>query len=654
MNSKPPRLAKGSASQSPLARWVEFHERQLGLSIKGRFRGNSLHLLCELVEEPDRYPSQAQVHQHFEDAVGYAELNTLIPPGYPRIRHIWLYGRMKGAKKPAWSAPIHLNPVQRKGYDLKPFGALPEASPCEFSPPLSSEPKPVKSSSNRLQPTGHLPDQSPSPLPDPSPDNLYALAEQGHPQAIAYSLRESLINLGINAAIRVKQERNRPKSRKDRLWIICRAAYSPAATLVGEPIARQLRSLSLHNVEDAILQFQVNGEDTPDWVLRIDLTPQEEMLKDWARWGDVEAISRLVNQALQPLNSQLVEASLQGVTLHFHCAALIPEEPAGALGREPAEEFPKTTLEELAKTPIEDPFAEPLSGAQISPQNPSKPKTTATTTLLDVQRIRAKIGNTLKGLAPQGIHSAVIYGPVVHHQTPEWVEWITLPGQSQFDRGVSPLELATNGEVEAIAFLIRRVLNPELGEQLATGGIFVQVLHRKHLLHVMCDAPLCPAQDQVVEPVERLLRPLNIPGVKGLRLYGRRAGQRSPRWQSKIDFIQQPQVVPEPAPQFAATDAYVTELVDPSSEPAIREDLTPSELWSRWQQWKQRLVQGIRRSLLMSQFFVPTSDSPELMLQPTPRPAKLKTAMVWSAVGVLTLVQVYLGLNQLSRVFSNT
>ena len=133
VGSKLSRLAKGHASQSPLALWVEHHERQLGLSIKGRFRGNSLHLLCEFPYTSDTFPSQSVVCSHFKQTVDYTELNHLIPPGYPRIRHMWLYGRVNGAKKPEWTASIHLNVVQRKGTVVKPMGTLPEASPCEFS-----------------------------------------------------------------------------------------------------------------------------------------------------------------------------------------------------------------------------------------------------------------------------------------------------------------------------------------------------------------------------------------------------------------------------------------------------------------------------------------------------------------------------------------
>ena len=46
-----------------------------------------------------------------------------------------------------------------------------------------------------------------------------------------------------------------------------------------------------------------------------------------------------------------------------------------------------------------------------------------------------------------------------------------------------------------------------------------------------------------------------------MRVYGRRAGNKKPFWQSGTDFKQRQRVVPEATPEFAATSAYVQELL---------------------------------------------------------------------------------------------
>ncbi|MEM9213504.1 MAG: hypothetical protein AAGD25_04070 [Cyanobacteria bacterium P01_F01_bin.150] len=688
-SSKPPKSVKGHASQSPLALWVEQHERQLGLSIKGRFRGNSLHLLCEFPYVSATVPSQTVVYRHFQQSVDYAALNRLIPPGYPRIRHMWLYGRLRGAKKPAWTVSIHLNAVQRKGPLVKspsgvpssieapPMGTLPEASPCEFSS------EPIQANGLQNSQKGELPTSSniteedtdaatvkksdglPSlprqqvnqqtqsqvestnfqgnkvhslPQHVENTGDLYSQAEQGQPNAIAYYLRDVLLELGVEASIRVKLQHHRPNTTKNRLWVTCCGPYSPAAALVGDPIARQLRALSLHNVEDALLQFQVRGEDVPDWVLRIDLTPQEDMLRSWAEWGDVEAISRLANQVLRPLSGQLVEATLKDITLHLSCTSLahnIVPDTEESLDSDNTEADAATEQEDSLTPSISDPWADSNGNqGRISPS-------------LDAQKTRNVIAALLTALKPQGIQNVVVYGQQLQATSPDWVEWIDI--SQEMDRTASPIKLAGNGDLDAIAFLIQRVLNTDLNEQLATGGRRVQLLLKKRLLHIMCDAPLCPEEEVVVPEVTRLLRSLNVPGVEGLRIYGRRAGQRRPRWTEVIDFVQQPQLVPEPAPQFAATDAYVTELVTTPSEPIIRADLTASDLWERLRTWQRRRIQTARRFVLSSQLVVPTADSPELMLRSAPNTARVKTALVWTAVGALALVQTDLGLHQLSK-----
>ncbi|NJL82708.1 MAG: hypothetical protein HC890_06640 [Chloroflexaceae bacterium] len=106
-----------------------------------------------------------------------------------------------------------------------------------------------------------------------------------------------------------------------RLWITCEALYSPDPMLAGEPIAQQVRDLQLEGFRDAVIVMQVRGELTPDWLLQVDLTPTQDMLREWARWGDVSAIARLVSHTLSGTDLELSTASLQDATLHLFFSA---------------------------------------------------------------------------------------------------------------------------------------------------------------------------------------------------------------------------------------------------------------------------------------------------------------------------------------------
>ncbi|NJN61972.1 MAG: hypothetical protein HC795_10955 [Coleofasciculaceae cyanobacterium RL_1_1] len=88
-----------------------------------------------------------------------------------------------------------------------------------------------------------------------------------------------------------------------RLWILCESHYTPDPARLVRPIATRLRELNLKGFRDAVLVGQVSGETEPEWVLRIDLTPPEQIIRRWAQWGDVAAIrpsSRTASDADSP------------------------------------------------------------------------------------------------------------------------------------------------------------------------------------------------------------------------------------------------------------------------------------------------------------------------------------------------------------------
>ena len=82
------------------------------------------------------------------------------------------------------------------------------------------------------------------------------------------------------------------------LWVSCEATYSPDPSLLAEPITQKLRDLQLKDFHEALISLIVRGETSPDWMLRVDLTPPDLMLQEWASWGDVTAIERLLKQKL--------------------------------------------------------------------------------------------------------------------------------------------------------------------------------------------------------------------------------------------------------------------------------------------------------------------------------------------------------------------
>ncbi len=81
----------------------------------------------------------------------------------------------------------------------------------------------------------------------------------------------------------------------------------------------------------------------------------------------------------------------------------------------------------------------------------------------------------------------------------------------------------------------------------------------------MCDAPVCPARKQVASKVAQFMRQLKLPGITGVRVYGRRAGNKEPFWHYGVDFEHRQRLVPEATPEFAATSEYVSDLITPEA-----------------------------------------------------------------------------------------
>jgi hypothetical protein len=594
---------RSSGNQPPLTQWLYQVLGQRGWSIQLQLRGNHLLILCE----GEHCPNQMFLLNRLLPALHKVDINTLLPAEHPHLYQVLLYGRQCGQERPSWTSRIQLNQL---AYHLE---QLQQARIAQRS-------RPVKSGNTAtLEPLAAMPTKA--------TESALALsnrsqAKQGQPDAIARYLSETISRLGIAVNVSVKTITHPAiptpagfltATSSDlavrRLWIVCEAVYSPDPLLIGEPLAQQLRDLELEGFKDAVILIQVRGEASPDWVLRVDLTPDTEILRELARWGDVEAITALLRKTLADQSIQLTTSILKESTLHLSCSAL----------------------------------SESLSTLSATSKAPER------------ETVRSLVAPILETLGPQGIHAAALYGQIEQQEAPAWVDWLELPAAQHPMLADPPLILSQRGDQEAIAFLLTRLLNPDLNKLLATGGIRVQLLLKQDLLHVMTDAPVCPDQQQVSKSVISLLKQLKLAGVAGVRIYGRRAGQKRPLWSYGGDFTPRQRLVPEPTPEFAATDAYVNELVAQPGELIVRPDLTPDDLHNVWNQVRRALVMGVRTGLVRSQLCIPISEAaPELSDEPAnpstvSRYQGAKIALIWGAVGLLLTFQLDRGLAQLLK-----
>ena len=585
-------------------------------NIKVRLRGNILHLLCESpsAELPKDYVLMRLVRSLMEP-----EISERLETDFPEIHQVYVYNRRGQEPKPLWSAPIYLNRLERHLERL--------VEGAEDSKIAA-----------RIVAHSALP-ASPAQLSDIS------LARQGDSEAIAryLSVALSALNVGVEVSARVvpgKARRsksvisprtndaepadpettagdeastspaNATPSKTDagelvsRLWIFCSASYSPDPLLIAEPIAQRLRQLRLRQFQDAVIAIQVTGEAASDWRLRVDLTPPEDMLQAWGRWGDMPALSKLANSVAKRYGLKLV-AEVKQATLH------------------------------LISYPIRQANQAPTSQAANSSQPKPDPN-------LDIDSLVKEMASLLVSIAPQGLERAMLYGPSTDDISPEWLRGIDLPAAAQPELAEPTDRLAAKGNMPALAYCLTRSLNPDINEQLSSGGIRVQLLLKDKLLHVMTDGPVCPPKSGIVPLVNQTLEPLEVAEIEGVRLYGRRAGQKQPIWSYSQDFTYRDRMVPEAKPEFAASDAYAGELIAPVSD----ESLTAADEAERDIKVGAWLVQSLQYLLIKSQAFAPVEDTGTLdagtlrsNLPSAFQSEGLRMAAIWGAVGLLIAVQ---------------
>lgn len=677
-------------NRSAASQWAQ---EALGLpevQVQARLRGNHLHILCEA----QACPSQELVTARFTNAIEQTDLTRLLPDR-SKIYQLFLCGRKIGSRQNDWTVRLDCSNIkqrhqqQSKTSEVSPqpptnpkkggfFGkfknenrqlkeipqpveisarspevreeldfdheSVPIASRIQYPEIFETSPVTIDTSGTReafsppifQQEIGTAHSQSgnrgavaliQSPETD-SGDNdrggtltvsAETLARRGYPDAIASYLSEILGPMGVSVKVSIREkelkremvqlnapENLQPKER--RLLVLCESAYSPEPSLLAEPIASRLRKLKLEDFREAVIGSQVSGEAKPDWLLRVDLTAPDTILKEWARWGDVPAIAKLLNQHLAASSIE-VRATLKEATLHLFCSKTTKK------GQKPKrQEYP------------------------------------------DKQQTTDAIAPILAAFAPQGIRAATIYGvepatdTKAEPESPVWIDWVDLPAAHHPDLAPSPRILAAEGDIYALTFLLDRFLNPSLNRKLETGGIRAVALHKADVLHVMTEALTCPAQSKVGPPVVKFLRQLQIPGVAGVRVYGRRAGQKLPVWRYGIDLraavdqksapaaSQRAVLEKEPLPEFAsAEDGSFPGLDEKFGEQVAHPWRLPFKVRIPGYKLGGQLVQAAVQPLVASGLFVPNDGLSTNAAAPggvrADRAAGM--ALIWAIAGCL-------------------
>lgn len=561
-----------SSHSFSLAQWAYKAIGQPGVYLRVRLRGNSIHVLCQ----SDRILDGKDIANRLLQAINAQEGRGKFPinretPIYQMI----IYGRSDNNDRPDWIEQIQLKPSQPGKADKTTSEASLETATTHAAILVSHE----------------------------------SLARSGSPEAIARYLSSSLSYLGVSIKVQIQTQTQKSQvtsqkssfakqptsNNEQRLWVICSANYSTDASLLVEPIVKQLRSLELTGFKDAAICSQVSGEAKPEWIVRVNLTPAEQMLEDWAQWGDIQALARLLNQRLSQAEI-IVRAVLKESTLHLFCS--------------------QATIGEI-KVP-------------------------------DKQTTIAAIAPIVELLAPQGIKAATVYGVEsdrfsfeLEPETPIWIDWLNLPAAEEKELAPATFTLAQEGDLESLTFLLERLVNPNLDHRLATGGIQLKLRRKQDLLHIMSEGIICPPQTQMVSPITRLLRDLAIPDIGGVRIYGRRAGSTTPAWNYGLDFVTRRRQVVEVTPDFSPNE--VRHLVVPSTETAQESDVIEEDPEDRANPYWEATVQTIGRWLCYTQLFVPTLDNQNLTSvsgRSTSANAQgVTVGIIWSTLGLLLTFQ---------------
>jgi len=612
-----------TSDSTNLKQWAQKSLGLAGTQVRVRLRENNLYILWE-GKNP---PTQQKALERLKQALKETNLTDLLD-AEQLLDRIYLYGRVVGEKLPNWTEQIELQEHQNqveKSTSADQTGEAPQAhnrgnqkvdSPKEQQEPVSARVTEVAQGEYWREAAG-----------------------RGNLSAIARYLGTKLSHLGVTVKVTAKTLPAKAKGRhqnpfdpsdlmppKRRLWVFCESGYSPDQSLLAPPLAQQLRELNLSGFQDAVIVGQVIGEESPDWMQRVDLTPPSEMLQEWAQWGDEVAIERLLNRPDE--HGMDITVVIKESTLHICCTTANRER-----------------IKQLH-----------IGNYQTRPN-----------LIPDKQAAIAILTPILQSLAPQGIKSAILYGHEHLDKTPVWVEWLGLPANTEPKLADPAVYLAGKGDEEALEFLLGQLLNPDMDWRLATGGIRIQVRRREDLLHVMTDALICPLQQQVAPPVAQFIEELGISGIAGLRIYGRRAGEKQPSWTYNKDFVSRNFVVPEGTPEFATTPEFTTsqpyleeEIETESSESGLKsaapitEEEAPDlldELGNKIQESLNKFGQSCYATLTRSQICTPREIRENFRALPGKSSYQgAKVALVWGALGIMLTLSTDLIVGSLLKV----
>lgn len=90
------------------------------------------------------------------------------------------------------------------------------------------------------------------------------------------------------------------------------------------------------------------------------------------------------------------------------------------------------------------------------------------------------------------------------------------------------LELAKQGDIQAIAFLMNRSLKPK--------GITAKTALKDDCLQVMVEATEVPDQQTLTSFVHKGVVSLGVPSIRKMRIYGRKIGDKFPVWSQELDL----------------------------------------------------------------------------------------------------------------------
>ncbi|TAD79245.1 MAG: hypothetical protein EA001_04900 [Oscillatoriales cyanobacterium] len=483
-----------------LEQWVAQVLNWPDLRVQVQSAGTHLHILCEGMACPDPAVVEARFRQGLTQ-VPRDRLPLDLPLEMsPRL--ILLYGRRLGQTKPAWTRYVELDNV----------GSAQAAAVPAIEQPEAIATADVMAAAHDLERFDALP--LPPATAAPSVASPVQSAWSGLARRAARHVGETLKQGGIQSRVTVKitpaptdeapgADRSTGHSTGHRLWAICQVPAAVDWSAQGPVLARSLRALDLEGFRDGYVLGQALAESEPGWILRVNLTAPRQMLFDWARWGDVQAFSQLLDRTLGDRLARPVSAVLEESTLHV--------------------------------------FARLQAAALTTPAES-----------------RSVVSTLARAIAPQGIHSLVLYGcPDREEAAPQWVEWMDLPASARSELAESALTLARAGDRAAQVFLLERAINQDLDDWMASGGLRAQLCRRGDLLHVMIDGPTCPDRDSVAALVAALIRDWQVPGLAGVRIYGRAAGSKQPQWQRAEDFTARSSRASQhdAAPDFAGAEA---------------------------------------------------------------------------------------------------